>query len=153
MKVDQLITIAIGNANTDCVTPTLQAEWLRWLNPGNPHKEGMDLFGSKEDIIVRGFECLAKYKRQQENRARAVCIWENTVVKASRSRRSCCVRTQTADVERAQTREGAGPGPRMLPPPPPPLPRFFLRRVPAGRLASLEGPREFLWVTLSAGGR
>lgn len=95
---------------------------------------------------------MAKYKRQEENGARSVCIWENAFVKVSRSRRSCCVRTQTMDAERAQIREGAGPGPRMLPHTPP-LPCFFSRRAPAGSLASQEGLRDFLWVTPSADGR
>ncbi|XP_077911379.1 transcription factor AP-2-beta isoform X5 [Halichoerus grypus] len=60
-------------------------------------------------------------------------------------------RNADREAQRAQRREGAGPGPRMLPTHTP-LPCSSPRSFAAAPLATWGGSRDFIWTTLSAGG-
>lgn len=61
---------------------------------------------------------------------RLVCVWENTLVEVAAG-------AETREVERAQSRESAGPGPWLLPAhpiSPGPLPPEASQQVPSGEV-------------------
>ena len=71
-----------------CVTTTLQAGWLRLLNPETAPKEGTGFFAFSHFIVFLRQNCenFGGFGQMQEARikqVRLVCVWENTFMEVA----------------------------------------------------------------------
>lgn len=159
MKVDQLITIAVGSADTGCHLPTAPpphpaGRVAQVTQQRNSPQRGNGFIWFqilKKEIIARRFECLAKCEGRQKKRGQVCAFGRTPLSKRGRWAQLLWVGTQTTEVKVAQRGEGAGPA-SQVPRPTPPLPSSFPRSTPARSLGKWGGSWDSVWMTPGAKG-